>query len=361
MLELDQDLVAVHVQRRAGDVNDLTAGEEMLMIDTVGVPPVDVRHAVAVGAVVLEHFGGSSGLAADSHRDTVELRGNAFAIDRRHCAWCQPFAGARHLAIDAAVHEDLTRVRAYHVQVFECAGGIVLDQALANVALLHGQSVAAGLHLDLRLVNPGGGLRRLLVVVKASCQDKHHRQYRPQKEDSRVSHFNSFLESALFRGRLRVGDLDVQRDAGNLDRRCRDVNHLPIREEVLMIHAVGVPPIDVGHAVAVGTVVLQHLGGVAGVAADVDRYAAVLTGGRRSLVVDRGDGAGRQAFAGTRHLAVDAAVEQHLAGSGRDHVQVHDHARGRLDLEAAHDIALLGGQAVATGLHLDRGLMYAGC
>jgi len=177
---------ALHGDGLIRDVDNLAALLVVLVVDALGVPPVQVLDGAAVGAVVLEDFGGGEGAAADVDIE-VGVPRRSVADDR--CRG-QPLAARSHLAADRRVDEHLAAVGRDDVEVLDGAGLVVREQTVAHVALFGREPVRAGLDLDVGLAD-ARSRNRLPIGIAPVIAGRHQKRHDEQEEPgirSRILH-----------------------------------------------------------------------------------------------------------------------------------------------------------------------------
>jgi hypothetical protein len=155
-LHVDDDALDLH--RLVGDVDDLAAGEVVLVVAALGVEPVDVLGRVTIGAVVLQHFAGVVAVIAE-----VDGEADGGAVDGFRA---EALARRGDLALHGRVDDHLAGVGSDDVEVFDRAGRVVHLQATGDVLLLDGEA-GGGVDGDLHggLLHTRGGCRLALLVA----------------------------------------------------------------------------------------------------------------------------------------------------------------------------------------------------
>ena len=140
-----------------GDVDDLTAGDVVLMVHALRVPPIKILRRVPVSTVVLKNFVCLVLPAIDAHDDPFGLI--VPSTESGDSSRREPLPSACHLATNSRVDDDLPAVSGDDVEVLHGARLVVFEKSFLDVLLLCREAVGVRLNLYFGLLHTGSGPR----------------------------------------------------------------------------------------------------------------------------------------------------------------------------------------------------------
>src|SRR3989344_6484946 len=166
---------ALDRDRLIRNVQDLAAGDVVLVICPPLVEPDKMLDGRAVRAVVLEDFGGHD-VAELGNRET---RAPVLAAGPHHDrGWREPLSATGDFATDRRVDQHLAAIGRNDVEVLDRAGLVVDYQPVADISLLGSEAIRPSFDFHPRLADAG---RRFLWLRTAAAvaHDQHgdERQY----------------------------------------------------------------------------------------------------------------------------------------------------------------------------------------